>query len=168
MKKNIEKKIIALFLTAATIASLSACTASTKEEFTLQPFTSNVSVKHNDTQYEGTVDYQSPTQISFTITKPENIAGIKIEECSSEIKVSFDDLKFISPPFDADLKSDNIFKNLFEALKAIAGCTVEIDTQSKNSLNTDYIFGCCTAVIDGTAKMLTTIEADSKVYVFAA
>ncbi|MCM1363577.1 MAG: hypothetical protein NC122_00540 [Faecalibacterium sp.] len=160
------KTIAILIFVALLILALTSCGVQ-KEQFILGEFTSNVTVKSDNKDFEGTLIYQSPTQINFTVTKPQDIAGIEIEVNGSDLKMSCGDLTFTSSPFDRLTKSENIFKNLFEALGSLGSETFEIDINSKQSLQGEYTFGTYTAIVDGTSKKLTSIDANGTLYIFS-
>ena len=170
MKKINTKRFLKLSSVALILISLAFILAgckTTKAEFTLQPFTSAVSLKTDGILFEGQFEYTSPTQMSLTITKPEIIAGIKLENQNGKIDFNYSDLKYTSAAFENLTKDENIFKNLFEALKSFGNETFEIDVQGKTNHKGSYEYGEYSAVIDGASEKLSTIETNGTLYSFS-
>ena len=161
MKKSIV--IIAIL----TVSLAFAGCGSTVEQFSLEPFASNVTLKTDGLEIKGTVEYTSATEMSLIVLTPENIAGIKIETLGGEIKMYCRDMEFTTASLEKLTKGNDVFGNLFEALGSLGNGTFEIDTQKKNNIKGDYAFGAYSAVIDGGTKRIASLDAGGKLYIFS-
>lgn len=166
-RKDIIRKYMRIFLPLvvliAVVAVLSACKAST-ESFTPEPFTANVSVKTDKAEICGLLECKSAEEISFTISKPQSIAGIKIETQSGELKMSFDGAEFTPLQLDKMTRDKNTFEKLFECLGAFEKQSFEINPHEKNSLKGEYEYGTYSVILDGESKSIVCIEAGESVY----
>lgn len=118
-------RIRAGILISVLIMLFSLCSCDKKEVFTLSAFTQNVSVKAEDTEFSGVLHLDDDGSITFEITNPAEISGMKYSLCEGNKSVSFGDM-------NVALTSNNgcIF-TLLDIIRHFAASSHEVNSEGE-------------------------------------
>lgn len=136
--------------------SLCAC-ESVKVPFELTAFTSQVSFQSAGTTIKGELTYNSPEDITFTVSEPENIRGLRFQSSENLISVGIENLTL-----PQNRKSDSPVNTLFLSLCEIAGSEIRIPLKGLHSCETDS----SKIKLDCQSKRIISIDIDNYHYKF--
>ncbi len=145
------RRLICVLSAMSLLLCLCACD-SIKVPFRLEAFTAQLSFESAGTEIKGELTYNSPEDMCFTVTQPENIAGLQFKSSDSLLSVSIEDVAFT--PSD---EKDSPVYILFEALTELAGNETQIP------LKGTYIYelGSSKITLDCENKKIISIDIKS-------
>lgn len=160
------KKILALSLAVLLIFAFSGCAAANNVLYKQEAFTAFVEASAGDKKIRGSLNFVSPSEISFEISEPESIKGVTVKLQNSEIVMIYESVEMTFGSTQLLTKEKNVFENLFEALGSFANTQHEISASGRTSVKCSYVFGEFSAVADADNSRLTSIETPSYLYIF--
>lgn len=161
-----KRKIIALTVLITLV--FSGCSSPGSENiFKLGCFVCDVSVESGAEEIIGELCCNSPTSMSFTVRKPENLKGLTVGTENGE---DFVRIGSLNAPLSQETLTGgrNIFENLFEALGAAGNEEFKIKSTGTDHLAGNYEFGSYLMHINAENKAVLKLEAGGTAYNFSS
>lgn len=158
--KKIWIALIPVMLTFVFFACSDKC-----ETFTVEPFEATVEAESGDAVMTGKLRYASPSAVSLTIIKPENIKNLTFATQDGSDYIVIGSMKSASVPSSTFPTEKNVFENLFKAMQALQnGLTAKKGGTEK--INCDYAYGKCMITVNTDTNRIECIDAGRFKYKF--
>ena len=160
------RKIISLFLTFLFIFSLCSCHGSKTITYTQEPFSAVVSAKFQENFVEGKLNFSSPSDISFEITKPESISGCILSLKSGVLTFSNGDTCVNINTTENLTGERNIIENLFNILTSFCNSSYEVTKNITAVINGNCNESAYSVLVDLNNSRISSIKTNYTVYTF--
>lgn len=145
---------------AVLLSGLCACT-DINVPFELKPFTSQVSFQSAGTQIKGELTYSSSQEMSFEISEPENIKGLKFNKSGESVSLA---MGRVSSVTIAEKESPVYI--LFGCLADISNSQLSIPCGGEKEISAEYDGKACRIKIDCDNKKLKSVETEGYCFIF--
>lgn len=160
------KKLIVVLLSVLMIFPFCSCKKSEKSHM-LAPFEAHVEAECGKTLLTGKFRYVSPTCMSFTIEKPENLKNLTFGTQDGSDFVSIGSMNMISVPNDLFGAENNVLENLFEAVGSYKNGFTAKDSKTA-AVRSDYVYGKCLMTFDTEEEKIVMLDAGKTKYIFTS
>lgn len=125
------KRFFELVICLIIVFTMSGCTKNTVD-IKIQSFCSTVEIISDELNIKGSLEYAQPYEMSFTVTEPVEIQGIKLDCSNGEIIVTCNDL---AVDIDSISCGNDVFSPMFHALNIISTTGVQAADTGINTVN---------------------------------
>ncbi len=154
------RRFLCVLSVTVLLSGLCAC-GNIKVPFELGQFTAHVSFQSAGTKIKGELTYNSPEDISFKITEPENIKGLEFKSVSHSMNVTVGEVSFTP-----DTEKESPIYLLFELLGDIAQSDISIPLKGEEKTTLQYEGEPYHIKTDCEEKKLISVETESYRYIF--
>lgn len=150
------RRFVCVLSALGLIMSLCACDSVTVP-FKSEPFTAAVMFQSAGTEIKGELIYNSPSDISFTVSEPENIKGLQFRSDDSVLSVGVENISLTEQN-----EKDSPVYHLFSAVSELGSSEVQLPLRGEYTAQ----LTSGNVTIDCASKKIILIDIENYHYKF--
>ncbi len=155
------RPLVSVICVCFLLVSLCACSAKEELSFTLTAFESEVTFQGPKENIKGVFTYNSPSDMTFTVSEPESIKGLCFKRTNGNMSVNIGEIS-LSP----DMSNESGVFELFDAISGIAVSDITLNAREIQQVSLAVGDERCTLKVDGENQKLLAVSVKGYSYKF--
>ncbi len=155
------RPLVSVICVFVLLVSLCACGVKEELTFTLTPFEAEVTFQNAKENIKGVFKYNSPSDMTFTVSEPESIKGLSFKRNADNLRVNIGEIS-LSP----DVSNESGIFELFDVISGIAVSDITLNAREIQQVNLAVGDERCTLKVDGENRKLLAVSMKGYSYKF--